>query len=466
MPLIAELDGRRMDATKMTAEAWAALQAAEDRRRLVMPVCGMRAIAKKRGEGTQFFAHHVADCGFDHGDESAQHLAMKTAVAARIDAVPGWHAAIEFPHPSREWVIDVLAESDDGNRRVAFEVQLSGQTPEAYFRRSERYFRSGIFPAWLIPRPLEWNPIRVPEVVTGFMKSSDVPGDFADLMTLVVAQDFVPGAGMLGEFIDALLCKGHQWDRGSPTRQKQRIEAEQRRAEQDRQAAAAKQEEFRRSVEETNARCTAPEKAFGMHTVRVAGGPYIWAALMECWRCGFPSMVWDATTPRPGQRHSLETVPDIKSKVGLKRFENHPDVHRAIDRWMAVVGSDVMKAEIDLRKSKARGATYSGFTCPFCEALSGQFFISQVQPWRWSLICAPEQLKPAPKATVAVKRARHEPLGPRRPPKVIARPPAPEQPSAEPQRGYEARKTWDEIHSPEGVEEARRKFLRNWPGPP
>jgi len=469
MPLIADLDGQRIDATKMTAEAWAALQGSEGRRRLVMPVCGMRAIAKKRGASTQFFAHYVADCGFDHGDESPQHLAMKAAVAARIDAVPGWHAAIEFPHPSREWIIDVMAESDDGRQRIAFEVQLSGQTPEAYFLRSERYFQSGITPVWLVPRQLEWNRIKVPEVVTGFGKTTDVPGDLAALMNLPATQSFVSGVETLGTFIDVLLTRGARWPIGSPTRQKLRMEAEERQAERDRQAAADQQEEFKRRIEETNRRCTAPEKAFGVHTVRIAGGPYIWATLMECWSCKFPSMVWDATTPRPGQRHSLETVPDVKPKVGLKRFENHPDVHRAVDRWMTDVRSDVMKAEVDRRKSKARQATYSGFTCPFCEALSGQFFISQVEAWRWSLICAPEREKRPNKAKASRERSSAALARRVRGPAVDQALGPKEATARELADGYILpgipKKSWDDLHSSDGVDEALRKFLRHAPPP-
>ena len=69
MALIAILDDARVDASKMAAPEWASLQASEERKRLVMPVRGMPNIAKKRGEGTQFFAHFVADYGFDHGDD-------------------------------------------------------------------------------------------------------------------------------------------------------------------------------------------------------------------------------------------------------------------------------------------------------------------------------------------------------------------------------------------------------------
>lgn len=174
MPLVAMLDGQRVDAMKLSSVEWASLQASEDRRRLTMPLCEARAVAKKRGDSTQFFAHYV-QCDAGHGPESIQHLAMKTAVAQRIDRTEGWHAIIEFPHPSREWIVDVLAESDDGRRRIAFEVQLSSQTLDRYNERSECYFAGGMFPVWLISRPLEYSRILVSAVVTGFGKATEVP---------------------------------------------------------------------------------------------------------------------------------------------------------------------------------------------------------------------------------------------------------------------------------------------------
>ncbi|MFQ4150282.1 hypothetical protein AAGW05_16605 [Arthrobacter sp. LAPM80] len=80
-----------------------------------------------------------------------------------------------IPAPSREWIIDVLAESDDKHHCVAFEVQLSSQPMENYRHRSQRYFDDNVFPVWLVPRHLEYSPIQVPVVVAGFGKSSEVP---------------------------------------------------------------------------------------------------------------------------------------------------------------------------------------------------------------------------------------------------------------------------------------------------
>jgi competence CoiA-like predicted nuclease len=110
-----------------------------------------------------------------HGGESPQHLALKEALQRCIDGVSGWHAIVEHSHPSRDWVIDVLAESDDLTKSVAFEVQLSSQTPDESFKRSQRYFESGLFTVWLVPRHLEPHHIKVPVVVTGLRSRTTSP---------------------------------------------------------------------------------------------------------------------------------------------------------------------------------------------------------------------------------------------------------------------------------------------------
>lgn len=75
MPLIAMLDGARVDATKHTREKWTELKQSEDGKRLVMPSCEIRAVVKTRAS-TQFFAHYrLADCKVDHGGETPQHQA-------------------------------------------------------------------------------------------------------------------------------------------------------------------------------------------------------------------------------------------------------------------------------------------------------------------------------------------------------------------------------------------------------
>lgn len=356
MLLTAMLDGKRVDATTYTAEAWSELQGSADRTRMVMPLRGIRAVAQTRGPSTRHFAHYrKTGCKVEHGGETPQHLAVKEALKVCIDQVPDWHAIVEHPHPSREWIIDVLAESDDGTKRVAFEVQLSTQTPENYFARSQRYFNSSAFPVWLVPRQLEYHPTKVPLVVTGYGKTSTIPDDVSELLALPADQDFVKADGKLGAFVEALLRRGHSWKHGSPNDQAAKQKAAAELAAAAAEAERKKLEAFDQSVAEMNDRSASPESAFGSHTIRADSDTFTWGSLTTCWKCEEPMLVWDARGP--GFRKKWTRVPDIhvKPKVDEKRFENHPEVHRAVDAWIKAAKPDIPKANIQPRRTKARG---------------------------------------------------------------------------------------------------------------
>jgi hypothetical protein len=371
MLLTAMLDGSRVYAPTFTADAWAELQRSEDRKQMVIPVCNVRAVAKTRGPHTRYFAHHRKDgCKVDHGGESPQHLAMKEALKLCIDRVPDWHAIVEHPHPSREWIIDVLAESDDFTRRVAFEVQLSSQTPENYFARSQRYFDSGAFPVWLIPRQLEYHETKVPVVVTGFGKTSEIPDDPSELLALHADQNFVITGGSIGVFVEALLRKGPSWIHGTPNAQAEAQRAVAEAAALAAEAERMKQEAINQQIGATNDLSASPESAFGHHTVRTRIDIYIWGSLTCCWGCGEPMLVWDARTwAWGGGMPGLQ----VKAAVDHKRLENHPEVHRAVDKWIRAAKPDVQKAAIKKRPTRASGRLYSAFVCPSCDSTMGQF---------------------------------------------------------------------------------------------
>lgn len=406
MLLTAMLDARRIDATTYTAEAWSELQGSAERAGLVMPLCGIRAVAKTRGQSTKYFAHYrKTGCKVEHGGETPQHLAMKEALKRCIDKVPGWHAIVEHPHPSREWIIDVLAESDDFTKRIAFEVQLSSQTPNNYFARSQRYFEVGAFPVWLVPRQLEPHTTKVPVVVTGFGKRSAIPDDVSDLLAVTAGQDFVNAGDELGAFVEALLRRGHSWRHGSPQQQAAAQKVTSERAVAAAEAERRKVEAFEQSIAEMNDRSASPESAFGSHTVRADMDTFVWGSLTACWKCEEPMLVWDARSP--GFRKRWTRVPDVhvKSEVDEKRFENHPEVHRAVDAWIKSARPDIAKATIEPRRTKASGRLYGAFVCPSCDSTMGQFFISCIRPEKWSILSGPAvepQALPTPAPAAAV----------------------------------------------------------------
>jgi hypothetical protein len=137
--------GEQVVATTVSADDWAAYHG-----RTPWPVlsCGADAYAKTSHLGTQFFQHAVR-CDADHKGESADHLRTKAAIIAAATAL-GWNARAEVPADNRSWIADVLAERD--GRRVAFEVQLSGQVEGGYQHRQARYAAEGIECYWLTKR--------------------------------------------------------------------------------------------------------------------------------------------------------------------------------------------------------------------------------------------------------------------------------------------------------------------------
>lgn len=414
MLLVAMLDGARIDASAETPESWLELKQSEDRKRLVMPGCGLRAIARSSKLSTRYFAHHrQADCKIEHGGETPQHLAMKEALKLCINNVSGWHAVVEYAHPSRNWIVDVLAESDNLKTRVAFEVQLSAQPPDKYFARSQRYFDSGMFPVWLVPRGLDYQPTKVPVVVTGFNKSSAIPEDVSDLLDLPASQDFVQAGEHVGSFIKTLLQHPTKiWRHGSPAEQAAQQQAAKERAAQ-RAAAEAeawriRDEADRQKIAELNDMSCSPISAFGEHFISTASHFFVWGSLTSCWKCKTRMLVWDALSPGPGKKWVRIPGLQVKPDVRESRLENHPEIHRAVDAWSRAVRADIPKAGIARRWIASAGRTYSTFICPSCDSPIGQSFISRLRPEKWSLLSGPiiEPEAATPREAIAPKPAK------------------------------------------------------------
>ena len=146
MPLTALLEGEEMLAPLVPEGTWSQMKGRKPRPRLS---CGAEAVAKTSKLGTQFFAHLVLPVGDEHKGESPEHLRVKSAIVV-IAREHGWDARAEVAAPDRRWIADVLVEKN--GRRIAFEVQLAGQTAKEYQRRQERYEQDGIECYWLVRR--------------------------------------------------------------------------------------------------------------------------------------------------------------------------------------------------------------------------------------------------------------------------------------------------------------------------
>lgn len=270
MPFVAYLEDRRVDAEAMPAGAWAALKTDPRREQLVLPECGARAVAKTSRRGRQFFAHHAdSGCGMPHSFESEAHRALKSVIAARINAAPGWQAIIEYTE-DRSWITDVMAISRAG-ARIAFEVQLSSQTEEVYAARTQRYFDAGVHTVWVVPRHLEDLDLQVPQIETAVFKSTPVPEDPEQLLAHRTYQWLVRDVVDVGEALDRVLAGRLTWHHG-PSRQQwpqvlssraRRVEADRQRRELKGQKAAAKHQANREAIEDFRARVADAEQRRG-----------------------------------------------------------------------------------------------------------------------------------------------------------------------------------------------------------
>lgn len=429
MQLVADLNGKRVDATVLTREEWRELRGHSGYRDLKFPQCGTRAIPKTSKLHTQFFAHYRgADCTVAHKSETAQHLAMKQAVAEQINALPGWEAKVEYAAADRDWIADVMAFSHDG-RRIAFEVQLSEQSKGDYAHRTQRYFGAGIGPVWLVPAELYFLQLEVPHVVTGFRKSSPLPQGPSELMRQTGLQPLTNRQATVGSMIDLVLNPRFVWKPGSPKdqrlkheqelaeareaaraaelrwKEKQQADAlhreEQRRKkaireEEQKLTKARKQEEVDRSrkrfeaVKATFIELAEPATFLGVaRPVESYSNIHIWASLVRCRATGHRVLVWQ-TQPTG---HLV-----VPSHVDVMRREKYAGVSKRIAQWLQETGT--IREEIPRLMGRPHP---SGFACSVCEAVIDQRLITALPIQKWSLIAKPAP--PPPKAPTEEKPA-------------------------------------------------------------
>lgn len=385
MQLVAYMNGERFDATEMAHVRWRALVNHADYEDLVLIECGLRASRVTR-KGRQFFKHYPdVDCDIEHKSESPQHLAMKQALKARINAVPGWEAKVEKAHPERAWIADVMATHTSG-KQLAFEAQLSSQNEDEYIRRSQRYALDRIGAVWVVPENLDWFTVKLPMIVTGFGKTSDLPEAPAELMELTRYQPMFGIMARVAVAVDRVLDPGFSWPHGTPQHQLEEI-ARQKEAEATEEAAALERAE--RLVEdkrvadeaaalvaaERMARFITSAAAPDVRDVRpVLAGARIWASVVHCLKAGHPMLIWRLT--EPGK-------PNADDANWMPRSENFGNVRSHVDTWLAVVGTGLGKAGVySLQGFGNRRA----FACPECKDVIRGRWVIALPPAKWSVI--------------------------------------------------------------------------------
>lgn len=152
MPLTTRhVDGRRIDSTD--DQQWTEVHRA-NYDGLFCPECRHPMGARDGCEvprRIRHFAHRPGSptCSFGQG-ESEEHRNIKVLVARAVRDLTGWTAEIEYPGDG--WRADVLAISPSGERRIAFEPQLSYIHPEKARERTERHAASNVETVWLDSR--------------------------------------------------------------------------------------------------------------------------------------------------------------------------------------------------------------------------------------------------------------------------------------------------------------------------
>lgn len=165
MPLAAYLSDERIEAPFVSDADWEDLRRRCKAGEPLTMSCGQPGKPRVSKNGLKHFYHHAnVKCALHPGGESADHLEMKSLVAAAAREA-GWDAVIEHPAPDRSWIADVMANL--GGERWALEIQFSRQDADEFRRRQERYEAEGIQCLWLAAEVNRDAAAVVPSVMIG-----------------------------------------------------------------------------------------------------------------------------------------------------------------------------------------------------------------------------------------------------------------------------------------------------------
>ncbi|MCY1239819.1 hypothetical protein D9M72_526340 [compost metagenome] len=77
---------------------------------------------------------------------------------------------------------------------------------------------------WVVPKDFDWFRVQLPMIVTGFGKTSDLPGDPAELMELLDHQPLIGKMARSGAIVDAVLHPRFKWPHETPRHQWETIQ--------------------------------------------------------------------------------------------------------------------------------------------------------------------------------------------------------------------------------------------------
>lgn len=150
MGCTAIVDGKRVVGAFLPDDEWRQVVKRSKLREVLMPDTKLPAVAKTvrwRGGITRFFSHFPGEAPEGYAShESPEHAAQKLAVYARLLKL-GF--TVELEAGMDDWRADVLVGSSGFGPALAIEVQLTRQSAQATYERTEQRFASGVPTLWL-----------------------------------------------------------------------------------------------------------------------------------------------------------------------------------------------------------------------------------------------------------------------------------------------------------------------------
>lgn len=150
MGCVGEIDGRRVVAPLLSAEAWKEVVALSKDRKVLMPDTRCPAQAKTlrwNGGITRYFSHFPSEAPPGYAStESPEHMAMKVAIYQRLLQLG---VPVELEAGQGDWRADILVGESAFSTALAIEVQLTQQSAQRTYDRTAQRRRAGVSTLWL-----------------------------------------------------------------------------------------------------------------------------------------------------------------------------------------------------------------------------------------------------------------------------------------------------------------------------
>lgn len=316
MPLRAYIDGEEVVSLNLTEEEWYVLKKRIRAKTTAvkLPCCGQEGHLRKSSRGLKHFVHPKSAFTCNWKPESPDHLKAKTEILEGCEDA-GWPARPEIAEAN--WQADVLAQK--GDKRIAFEVQLSKQTLEETESRQERYRNSGVRGCWFFKR-----------MPNGLPPSKHLPAFeiFKEKDQAYIFYSVIGNRKMSVKYLTESLLKG----------------------------------KFKYCE---NLSITPPQK--------------IIIAFFEiaCWKCKKNQHLYavsqgDEVEASCGESIALGSIETLFNT----ELDKHPEVYKAVKSiCQSAEGKHLKVGQLKQRYSKTVKESYLSHGCYYCDALFGDFFL-------------------------------------------------------------------------------------------